>query len=79
MNNLKYNIFFKLIKQKRIDLNIKQKVIADSLKKPQSFISKYETGERRIDLIEFLDICFVLKINPIEFIKELENKFNESK
>lgn len=39
-----------------------QKDLADRLSVPQSFVSKYETGERRLDIIELLDICSVLGI-----------------
>lgn len=36
--------------------------VAEMLSVPQSFVSKYETGERRLDVVELLDICFVLGI-----------------
>lgn len=39
-----------------------QKDLADRLSVPQSFVSKYETGERRLDIIEILDICSALGI-----------------
>ncbi len=46
--------------------------IATFLDKPQSFVSKYESGERRLDVIEFLDVCKALKVNPATIIQQLE-------
>ena len=49
--------------------------VAVKLGRPQSFVSKYECGERRLDLVEFLEIASVLKINPAAFVKRLEKQF----
>lgn len=49
-----------------------QVVIAALLNKPQSFVSKYESGERRLDVIEFLEVCKALKVNPATIIQQLE-------
>ncbi|MFZ1344640.1 helix-turn-helix domain-containing protein [Thiothrix eikelboomii] len=38
-----------------------QSDVASRLARPQSFVSKYESGERRLDVLEFLQICQVLK------------------
>lgn len=46
--------------------------IATLLDKPQSFVSKYESGERRLDVIEFLEVCKALKVNPATIIQQLE-------
>jgi transcriptional regulator with XRE-family HTH domain len=46
--------------------------VAVLLDKPQSFVSKYESGERRLDVIEFLEVCKALKINPTTIIQQLE-------
>ncbi len=46
--------------------------IATLLDKPQSFVSKYESGERRLDIIEFLEVCKALKVNPATIIQQLE-------
>ncbi|MBC6434798.1 helix-turn-helix transcriptional regulator, partial [Nostoc sp. HG1] len=41
------------------------------LELPQSYVSKYERGERRLDVIEFLQVAQVLEIDPLAFIEEL--------
>lgn len=46
--------------------------VATLLDKPQSFVSKYESGERRLDVIEFLEVCKALKVNPAKIIQQLE-------
>ena len=46
--------------------------LATKLSRPQSFVSKYERGERRLDLIEFLEVCDVLGIRPTQVINRLQ-------
>ena len=46
--------------------------VAHYLGKPQSFVSKYESGERRLDVIEFIEVCKALKINPATIIEQLD-------
>ncbi len=41
-----------------------QSKVAELLSKPQSFVSKYENGERRLDIIEFLEVCQALSTEP---------------
>ncbi|HJW86818.1 MAG TPA: helix-turn-helix transcriptional regulator [Candidatus Brocadiaceae bacterium] len=68
-----YERFRKLLEKYRQDNKITQSELAVKLARPQSYISKYENGERRLDVIEFLEIAKVLKINISAFFKELEN------
>lgn len=44
--------------------------IAEKLGRPQSFISKYERGERRLDFSEFVELADVLGINIIAFVDD---------
>jgi len=60
-----------LLIQARKNLKLSQVQLSKKLSKPQSFISKYETGERRLDLIEFLELSEKLEIDPLEMIKKL--------
>jgi transcriptional regulator with XRE-family HTH domain len=48
-----------------------QAVVAERLGKPQSYVSKYESGERRLDVVEFLDIVAVLGIRPAKLLGRL--------
>lgn len=39
----------------------------------QSYVSKYERGERRLDVVEFLEIARVIGLDPHELLRELES------
>jgi DNA-binding transcriptional regulator YiaG len=45
--------------------------LAARLKRPQSFVSKYESGERRLDVIEFVEICEILAVDPANILRGL--------
>ncbi|WP_031200745.1 helix-turn-helix domain-containing protein [Mesorhizobium sp. LSHC414A00] len=45
--------------------------IAEMLSRPQSFVAKYERGERRLEVIEFLDVTEALKIDPCELLAQM--------
>lgn len=61
-----------LLKQVRLDAGLRQSDLADKLGAPQSFVSKYESGERRLDILELRQICEAVGITLSEFIKRLE-------
>jgi transcriptional regulator with XRE-family HTH domain len=50
---------------------VTQVVLAKRLGKPQSFVSKFEGGERRLDVIEFLDVAEALGVDPIRLLSSL--------
>ncbi len=76
ISNPKYEKFRKLLIEYRLQQGVTQTQLAERLGRPQSFISKYENGERRLDLIEFLDIAMTLEFDPFDFIKELLTEKN---
>lgn len=60
-----------LLRIARENAGLTQQQLAEALQRPQSFVAKYELGERRLDVIEFLTITKLLKANPTKIIKEL--------
>jgi transcriptional regulator with XRE-family HTH domain len=64
----------KVLRQARLDAELSQVELAKKLKRPQSFVSKYENGERRLDLVELREICQALGIS----LTKLTNRFEKS-
>ncbi|MGH6713102.1 MAG: helix-turn-helix domain-containing protein [Bradyrhizobium sp.] len=50
--------------------DVRQQTLAKKLGRPQSFIAKYEGGERRIDLVEFVEIARALGADPMKLFRE---------
>ncbi|MER9713166.1 helix-turn-helix transcriptional regulator [Mesorhizobium sp. M0174] len=50
-----------------------QAQVAEKLDRPQSFVAKYEGGERRLDVIEFLDLTAALDADPCEILSSLRS------
>ena len=61
-----------LLRQVRLEAGLRQWEIAAKISEPQSFVSKYEQGERRLDLIELKIVCAAVGISLIEFIRRYE-------
>lgn len=61
-----------LLRGARQDANLNQAELAKKLGRPQSFVSKYESGERRLDIIELREVCRAMKMNLSDFVKRLE-------
>lgn len=66
-----YEHFRSMLIQARNNANLTQVEVAARLRRPQSYVSKYECGERRLDLIEFLEIADVLDLDVVSFINSL--------
>lgn len=67
----RYDAFRLLLIAKRKEAGLTQVAVADALGKPQSYVSKYEKGERRLDFIEYLDLARVIGFDPASFIGAL--------
>ena len=67
----KYNQFRILLIEARKAAGMTQTELSTKLYRPQSYVSKYERGERRLDVIEFLEVAEALNINPTAFIEQL--------
>lgn len=72
LNKKEYKILLEQLYRLRLSSGLRQSDLANKLKTPQSFVSKIESGERKIDLIELREICIALGSNLKEFINEFE-------
>lgn len=79
LHGYRYQIFRKLLIEARENSGMTQVQVAELLSKPQSFVSKYERGERRLDFTEFIEIAAALKIDVHAFIDEYRSSPSISK
>ncbi|MEO4017538.1 helix-turn-helix domain-containing protein [Pseudomonas rossensis] len=70
-----YQLLLLLLVEARKKAKLTQTLLSERLGKPQSFVSKYERGERRLDVIEFLKVCKQLEADPYKIMHRLENAF----
>lgn len=68
------NLLRELLIEARKASGLTQAALSRKLRKPQSFVSKYESGERRIDVIEFIEISKALGTDPAKIIKKIVSK-----
>jgi transcriptional regulator with XRE-family HTH domain len=60
-----------LLKAKRKAAGLIQTVVAARLGKPPSYVAKYEGGDRRLDVLEFLDVAKAIGFDPCRLIRPL--------
>ena len=60
-----------LLVARRKAAGLTQTVVAERLGKPPSYVAKYEGGDRRIDVLEFLDIAAAIGFEPCALIRSL--------
>jgi transcriptional regulator with XRE-family HTH domain len=61
-----------LLRKLRVQAGLRQVDIAQALGKPQAFVSYYESGARRLDLLELRQICEILGIPLVSFVRQFE-------
>ena len=64
-----YKEIIEHLKTARVEAGLSQQEVADKLDKPQSFISKIESGERRLDVGEIKKFATIYKKDISFFIK----------
>jgi transcriptional regulator with XRE-family HTH domain len=66
-----YGRFLELLVKARREADLTQVEVASRLGRPQSYVSKYENGERRLDVIEFLEIARAVGFDAVRLIRRL--------
>ena len=67
-------VLLSLLRDLRMEADLRQEDVAERIGRPQSFVSKYESGERRLDILELRDVCEALDTSLIIFVKKLESR-----
>lgn len=62
-----------LLRKARVSAGLRQADVAARLGEPQSYVSKYESGERRLDVVELWAILDALGMSLAEFARRLEH------
>jgi transcriptional regulator with XRE-family HTH domain len=67
----KYKIVGRVLKAIRESANLTQTALAERLSKPQSFVSSYEAGQRRIDVLELQRVAEAVGSDPVKLYSRI--------
>jgi transcriptional regulator with XRE-family HTH domain len=59
--------------KRRNELGLTQAQVATRLGEYQSFVARLESGQRRVDVVEFLELAKILKFDPVQLIAKLKD------
>ncbi len=69
----RHELLCELLTNARLEANLTQQTVADRLGQPQSYIAKIEGGERRLDVIEFIELCEQIETDPQRILAAVSN------
>lgn len=53
---------------------ISQRALAEKLKRSNSFVSKFEAGERRLEVCEFIELCEAIGADPAQLVRRIQGR-----
>jgi transcriptional regulator with XRE-family HTH domain len=71
LRSTEHSVFCSIMIETRRKTGLTQQKLAKRLRKSQSFVAKYEGGERRIDVVEFLEVVRALHADPVSVLRAL--------
>jgi len=74
LHTVRHRKLRELLVAQRKAAGLTQTVLAERLGKPPSYVAKYELGDRRLDVLEYLDIAAAIGFDPCEPIRSLAEK-----
>ena len=77
--DLEYTVLISCLKDLRIQSKMTQQELSTYLGCSQAYISKYEQGQRRLDIVEVRNICIQLGSSLPKLVDEYEKRLKERK
>jgi transcriptional regulator with XRE-family HTH domain len=74
IHDSRYRWVVERLVEARKKLGLSQAAVAQRLGKPQQYVSRYETGERRLDIFEYLDAARVLSVDGLAVASEADQQ-----
>ena len=74
-----FRIFTELLRETRQRAGVTQIELAERVKQTQSYISKVERGECRLDIVQIRQFCLALKTTLPDFVNEYESRIGASR
>ena len=72
ISSSKHKTVLELLRNIREEAGLRQIDVSERLNQPQSFVSKYESGERRLDLLELELVCSACETDLSEFVRRYQ-------
>jgi ribosome-binding protein aMBF1 (putative translation factor) len=69
-----YGVVLRLLREAREKAGITQVELAKKLRQTQSFVSKIERGDRRLDIVQLRTLCRIFGLTLVEFVGRLEKE-----
>lgn len=73
IHTTRYRFLRDFLTEARKSQGLSQEALAEKLGRVQTFVSKYERGERRLDVVELLDVAEALELDATKLIRQLMN------
>lgn len=71
-----YATFLRLLREARKKAGVTQEELADRIGNTQSFVSKCERGERRLDIVEVRAFCHAIGVSFPRFVRDFDKALN---
>ncbi len=74
----RYEVFLSLLREERVRAGLTQAQLASRLKDTQTFVSKCERGERRLDVVDLIDFIDAMGLSASSFFTDLDSKLRST-
>ena len=72
LRSREHRVLCDLLVESREHAGLTQRDLAARLKRPHSYVAKIEGGERRLDVIEFIEVARALEVDPVKLLSRMD-------